>query len=108
MNLSCGKCRCIRPFSGDPPKCDTCGWTLREPRVASQSSSRVHATTAIFKKNSAYYKDSEHKQAFYDQKAAAVLWLDKQRTDHPLRASLEEGALALVKFVGVALIFTLG
>jgi hypothetical protein len=26
MNLSCGKCRCVRPFSGDPPKCDICGW----------------------------------------------------------------------------------
>lgn len=108
MNLSCATCRCIRPFSGDPPKCDTCGWVLGEPRVTSQSPDRVHATTAIFKKNSVYYKDSEHKQAFYDQKAAAVLWRDKQRTDHPLRASIEEGALALVKFVGAALIFTLG
>jgi hypothetical protein len=26
MNLSCGKCRAIRPFSGNPPKCDVCGW----------------------------------------------------------------------------------
>jgi hypothetical protein len=28
MNLSCGKCKTIRPFSGDPPKCDVCGWVL--------------------------------------------------------------------------------
>jgi hypothetical protein len=26
MNLSCGKCRAIRTFSGNPPKCDVCGW----------------------------------------------------------------------------------
>ena len=26
MNLSCGKCKSIRPFSGNPPKCDVCGW----------------------------------------------------------------------------------
>ena len=26
MNLSCGNCRTIRSFSGDPPKCDVCGW----------------------------------------------------------------------------------
>ncbi|MGB7846846.1 MAG: hypothetical protein WBL63_14620 [Candidatus Acidiferrum sp.] len=26
MNLSCGKCKTIQPFSGDPPKCNVCGW----------------------------------------------------------------------------------
>jgi len=28
MNLSCGKCKTIQPFSGEPPKCDVCGWVL--------------------------------------------------------------------------------
>jgi hypothetical protein len=31
MNLSCGKCRAIRPFSGEPPKCDVCGWVYGDP-----------------------------------------------------------------------------
>jgi uncharacterized protein (DUF983 family) len=26
VNLSCGNCKAIRSFSGDPPKCDVCGW----------------------------------------------------------------------------------
>jgi hypothetical protein len=26
MNLSCGNCKAIRSFSGEPPTCDTCGW----------------------------------------------------------------------------------
>jgi hypothetical protein len=109
MNLSCANCRAIYSFSGDPPKCDTCGWVLGDRlRVVSDSSGRVHATTPIYEKSSVYYKDPEYKQAFYDQKAAAVLWRDKQRTDHPLRASIEEGVLAIVKFIGVALLFTLG
>ena len=74
----------------------------------SDSSGRVHATNPIYEKSSVYYKDPEYKQAFYDQKAAAVLWRDKQRAEHPLRASIEEGVLAIVKFIGVALLFTLG
>jgi hypothetical protein len=28
MNLSCGQCKRIQPFSGEPPKCDVCGWTI--------------------------------------------------------------------------------
>ena len=26
VNLSCGNCNAIRPFSGQPPACDKCGW----------------------------------------------------------------------------------
>jgi hypothetical protein len=26
VNLSCGNCKAIQSFSGDPPKCDVCGW----------------------------------------------------------------------------------
>jgi hypothetical protein len=26
MNLSCGNCKAIRSFSGEPPTCDECGW----------------------------------------------------------------------------------
>ena len=29
MNLSCGKCKSIRSFSGQPPTCDECGWVCR-------------------------------------------------------------------------------
>jgi hypothetical protein len=28
MNLSCGRCKAIRAFSGQPLKCDVCGWEL--------------------------------------------------------------------------------
>lgn len=27
LNLSCGSCRAVRPFSGSPPVCSVCGWT---------------------------------------------------------------------------------
>jgi hypothetical protein len=37
MNLSCGKCRAIRSFSGWPPVCDECGWVYREPAKKSQT-----------------------------------------------------------------------
>ena len=30
MNLSCGKCGVIRPFSGTPPTCDVCGWSISD------------------------------------------------------------------------------
>ncbi len=36
MNLSCGKCKCVRQFSGDPLKCDICGWVC-EPIDPNQS-----------------------------------------------------------------------
>jgi rubredoxin len=26
VNLSCGNCKTIRWFTGEPPKCDVCGW----------------------------------------------------------------------------------
>lgn len=29
-NLSCGNCKTIRPFSGQPLKCDVCGWQVSE------------------------------------------------------------------------------
>jgi hypothetical protein len=41
MNLSCGKCSCIRPFSGDPPKCDICGWTC-EPIDTNQATDTLY------------------------------------------------------------------
>jgi len=30
VNLSCGNCKAIRNFSGDPPKCDVCGWVVND------------------------------------------------------------------------------
>jgi hypothetical protein len=26
VNLACGNCKSIQSFSGDPPRCDVCGW----------------------------------------------------------------------------------
>jgi hypothetical protein len=37
MNLSCGKWKTIQPFSGDPPKCDVCGWVCRTESTSSMS-----------------------------------------------------------------------
>jgi hypothetical protein len=28
VNLSCGKCRVVRPFAGDPLACGVCGWMV--------------------------------------------------------------------------------
>jgi hypothetical protein len=30
MNLSCGNCKTIRSFSGQPLKCDVCGWQVSQ------------------------------------------------------------------------------
>lgn len=35
MNLSCGKCKTIRPFSGNPPRCDVCGWVCGTESISS-------------------------------------------------------------------------
>jgi hypothetical protein len=42
VNLSCGNCRAIRPFSGEPPKCDVCGWMC---------GTAVEATNASYRQN---------------------------------------------------------
>ena len=31
LNLSCGDCKAIRVFSGEPIKCNVCGWALNTP-----------------------------------------------------------------------------
>lgn len=31
LNLSCKRCKAIRPFSGQPPMCNACGWVLGSP-----------------------------------------------------------------------------
>jgi hypothetical protein len=30
MNLPCDNCKAIRPFTGEPLKCDVCGWGVRD------------------------------------------------------------------------------
>ena len=37
MNLSCGKCKTIQPFSGNPTKCDVCGWVCGTESTSSMS-----------------------------------------------------------------------
>ncbi len=39
MNLSCGQCKRIQPFSGEPPKCDVCGWALYGAKTSTTESS---------------------------------------------------------------------
>jgi hypothetical protein len=38
VNLSCANCRAIRPFSGQPPKCDVCGWVCGGPVKSTDTS----------------------------------------------------------------------
>jgi hypothetical protein len=40
MNLSCGQCKRIQPFSGEPPKCDVCGWVCGTKTPATENSSK--------------------------------------------------------------------
>jgi hypothetical protein len=40
MNLSCGQCKRIQPFSGEPPKCDVCGWVCGPKIPATENSSK--------------------------------------------------------------------
>jgi uncharacterized membrane protein YphA (DoxX/SURF4 family) len=37
MNLSCGRCKAIRPFSGQPPACDECGWVYNPGAETSET-----------------------------------------------------------------------
>lgn len=37
VNLSCGNCEAIRPFSGQPPKCDACGWVYKPAKPRSDA-----------------------------------------------------------------------
>jgi len=30
MNFPCDNCKAIRPFTGEPPKCEVCGWEVRD------------------------------------------------------------------------------
>jgi len=41
MNLSCGNCKAIRSFSGQPPTCDECGWVYTAPVGADTSKTNV-------------------------------------------------------------------
>jgi hypothetical protein len=36
VNLSCGNCKTIRSFSGQPLKCDVCGWELSQAKATPQ------------------------------------------------------------------------
>ena len=38
LNLSCGKCKAIRSFSGMPPTCDVCGWVCSTTTAFSPAS----------------------------------------------------------------------
>jgi hypothetical protein len=42
VNLSCGNCKATQSFSGDPPKCDVCGWTCGSEPVIQQYEFRRH------------------------------------------------------------------
>lgn len=37
VNLSCGGCKVIRPFSGNPPACDVCGWVYTSAAMQTSS-----------------------------------------------------------------------
>jgi hypothetical protein len=40
VNLSCGNCKAIRSFSGQPPTCDECGWKFH-PHIAGPPGAKV-------------------------------------------------------------------
>jgi hypothetical protein len=47
MNLSCGKCKTIQPFSGEPPKCDVCGWVCGTESKSSMSKAADGVAKAV-------------------------------------------------------------
>lgn len=64
----------------------------------------VKVSTPIYRKAGVFYKDSACEDRFYDQKAAAVLWRQKQKVDHPIKTGIEEGIVALVKLAAFILV----
>jgi hypothetical protein len=48
VNLSCGSCKTIRPFSGDPAKCDVCGWVCKDSDTHQRSASSSTDTLGQF------------------------------------------------------------
>jgi hypothetical protein len=91
MNLSCGKCRCVRPFSGEPPKCDTCGWvcTPIDPNEAT---------------------DTEYWQHLRKVRQGEVPSSALPLPESPQAAidRVAEAAGAFLKFVGVGIVFVIG
>lgn len=45
VHLSCGQCRKIQPFSGDPPCCEVCGWSLNPPPVEQNIQQQIQQGT---------------------------------------------------------------
>jgi len=54
MNLSCWNCKAIQPFSGNPPKCDVCGWVYVKPT----SSDRLDKKQAVVADYNFYGNDT--------------------------------------------------
>ncbi len=45
MHLSCGNCKALQSFSGDPPKCDVCGWVSETEPTATSAKRRASERT---------------------------------------------------------------
>jgi hypothetical protein len=48
VHLSCGQCKCIRPFSGTPPICEVCGWVCGTSKPVDIASSQNLNTPESF------------------------------------------------------------
>jgi hypothetical protein len=105
MNLSCGKCRVVRPFSGDPLKCDICGWVCEpiDPNQASdteywQHLRKVRQTPLTFDTDTAHAHNPRRYQTASKTSALSVASKSVQRAVGGCIGGLVGG-------VGVILIF---
>lgn len=55
MNLSCGKCKTIQYFSGNPPKCDVCGWVCGTSTPLRKVKDGVAASVGFLMKIAAFW-----------------------------------------------------
>jgi len=49
LNLSCGNCKAIRVFSGEPLKCNVCGWECNTPPPIKNTPLRVTTEEEFFR-----------------------------------------------------------
>jgi len=106
VNYSCGNCKTIRSFSGDPPACDTCGWVLGRTNntdtpywqdLRAQRQESISAESADHKTYSTDYDSDYTSGANNDDVVEAINRVE--------RAIKEKWSLGGVIFAGFCLVF---
>lgn len=73
VQLSCGNCKALRPFSGQPPACDECGWVCTPEAMRKLSALMTEEDGAA--KAAAEWRERQEKQKDLGPLAGAIVGL---------------------------------